>query len=149
MALDEVRRSAPTASAGIRIGDVERERAAQSLGEHLRAGRLAVAEYDERLEQAFAARTESELTPLFLDLPGGSPSGSPRPTAPRRSERRTYRGLPVAVRGVVALALIVGAIVWTALMAFPPLFLIPILWLLSGRRFGPHRRHGYAGPRRY
>jgi hypothetical protein len=32
---------------GIRIGDAERETAAEALGTHLRAGRLTVGEYDE------------------------------------------------------------------------------------------------------
>jgi hypothetical protein len=63
---------------GIRIGDAERETAAEALGTNLRAGRLTVAEYDERMEQAFAARTAGEIDRLFGDLPGGSPLGPPR-----------------------------------------------------------------------
>lgn len=143
MALDSVFRSPSSDSAssnrgGLRIGDAEREQAVQSLGEHLRAGRLTVAEYDERLEQAFAARTEAELTPLFVDLPGGSPRSVP-PPPPRR---RAVRTIPVPLRAVVVLALVAGAIVWTAFMAFPPLFLIPLFWVFLGRRFGSRRRYG-------
>lgn len=156
---------------GIRIGDAEREQAVQSLGEHLRAGRLNVAEYDERLEQAFAARTEAELTPLFTDLPGGSPRSGPTP-APGRSERWARRTMPVPIRLVVMLALIAAAIIVTVFIAFPPLFLIPLVWLFVIRRVGSHRHYGsrgdygprghhgprrrydasgfnYAGPRRY
>ena len=138
--MDEAHVPHPPASPGLRIGDAEREQAAQSLGVHLRAGRLGVAEYDERLEQAFAARTEAELTPLFIDLPGGSPLSSPVP-APRRRPRRSYP-VSVPVRAVVILALVVGAIGWTAVMGFPPLFLIPLFWIFSGR--GPGRRIGSA-----
>jgi Domain of unknown function (DUF1707) len=159
MALDPTRRSASSGSAGLRIGDAEREQAVQSLGEHLRAGRLSVTEYDERLEQAFAARTDAELTPLFTDLPGGAPRSEPPPT-PRRRDRRAYR-VPVPLRAVVVLALVAGAIAWTALLAFPPLFLIPLLWFFLGRRFGGRRRYGarrhygarrnydYVGPGRF
>ncbi|NUR09065.1 MAG: DUF1707 domain-containing protein [Nocardioidaceae bacterium] len=53
----------------MRIGDSEREAAVSSLGEHFAAGRLTKEEYDERSEQAWAARTASQLYPLFADLP--------------------------------------------------------------------------------
>jgi Domain of unknown function (DUF1707) len=160
MALDPHRRSASSesvfgssGSSGLRIGDAEREQAVQALGEHLRAGRLSVVEYDERLEQAFAARTEAELTPLFADLPGGSPRSALSPP-PGRSERRP-RTMAVPIRLVVILALIVAAIVATAVTAFPVLLLIPVLWFVLRHRFGPRHRYGprrrydYAGPRRY
>ena len=141
---------------GLRIGDAERERAAQALGEHLRAGRLDMVEYDERLTAAFGARTAADLTPLFTDLPGGSPVPPPVPESRLRSEagprgqRRGFGALTLPLRIVLVLALIAGAALWTAFVAFPPLFLIPLLWFGFGRRFG-HRRHGYAGhgPRRY
>ena len=61
---------------GIRIGDAERERAAEALGEHLRAGRLNVGEYDERLTEAFAARTADDLTPLFARSARRLPAGT-------------------------------------------------------------------------
>jgi Domain of unknown function (DUF1707) len=159
MTVDPTRRFTSSGSTGLRIGDAEREQAVQSLGEHLRAGRLTVTEYDERLEQAFAARTDAELTPLFADLPGGAPRSEP-PQARGGRNRPGYH-VPVPLRAVVVLALVAGAIVWTALLAFPPLFLIPLLWLFLGRRFGPQRRYGarrhhgargrydYAGPRRF
>ena len=152
-----IRSSGISSGSGIRIGDAERERAAQALGEHLRAGRLEVGEYDERLTAAFGARTASELTPLFADLPGGSPVAPPMPEP--RSRNRNGRARPTTrVRRshgarcafALVLALIAGAVIWTAFMAFPPLFLIPLLWFGFGRRRG-HRHHGYAGPgpRRY
>ena len=173
MALDPLRRSASSGSTGsagstgIRIGDAEREQAVQSLGEHLRAGRLTVVEYDERLEQAFAARTEAELTPLFADLPGGSPRSGPTPP-PGRSQRRPHRtvAVPIPLRLVVVLALIAAAIIVSAVTFFPPLLFIALLWFVVIRRFGwyrgygPRRHYGhyrhydqrgydYAGPRRY
>lgn len=130
---------------GLRIGDAEREQAADLLGAHLRAGRLSVTEYDERLQQAFTARTEADVTPLFADLPGGSPLAAP-PERPRDRQRRGYRTVPVPVRTLVVLALIVGAIAWTVFLAFPPLFLIPVLWFFHGRPCGTRRRYR---PHRY
>ena len=53
----------------IRASDAERATVAETLGRHLSAGRLTVAEYDERLERAYAARTVGELAPLTADLP--------------------------------------------------------------------------------
>ncbi|GAA3121832.1 hypothetical protein JOF29_006678 [Kribbella aluminosa] len=54
----------------IRIGDREREDAVTRLGEHYQAGRLSAEEHSERVEQALKAKTESDLTALFADLPG-------------------------------------------------------------------------------
>jgi hypothetical protein len=163
MALDPHRRSTTSeygfagspGSTGLRIGDAEREQAVQALGEHLRAGRLTVVEYDERLERAFAARTDAELTPLFADLPGGAPRSTPPPPPMGRAERRARRTMAVPLRLVVVLGLIAAAIVATVVTAFPVLLLMPVLWLVVRHRFGPRHRYGprrhydYAGPRRY
>ena len=55
-----------------RIGDAERDRATSLLTDHLVAGRLSQAEFDDRMSVALNARTADELTPLFTDLPGPS-----------------------------------------------------------------------------
>ncbi len=60
----------PAASDGTwRISDGDRDAAVQALGEHYATGRLDKAEYDERVDLAWAARTNLELPPLFKDLP--------------------------------------------------------------------------------
>jgi len=56
-----------------RIGDAERDEAATYLREALAEGRLEPNEFDERLDQALKARTQSDLEPLFKDLPGPKP----------------------------------------------------------------------------
>ena len=56
-----------------RIGDAEGDEAATYLREALAQGRLEPAEFDERLDQALKARTQSDLEPLFKDLPGPKP----------------------------------------------------------------------------
>lgn len=63
-----------------RIGDAERGRATELLREHLAQGRLDQTEFDDRMTRALTARTQAELDPLFTDLPGPRPDGSP--TAP-------------------------------------------------------------------
>lgn len=68
-------------SAGLRIGDVERDAAVTALGDHFAAGRLTEEEYEERSTAAWSARTRGDLTPLFGDLPA--------PHAPREHTRQT------------------------------------------------------------
>lgn len=52
-----------------RIGDAERDKAVQELQAHHAAGRLTLAEFDERMQSALQARTMADLRPLFRDLP--------------------------------------------------------------------------------
>lgn len=109
----------------IRIGDAEREQAQTDLGEHYAAGRLDHDEYTQRLDQVWAARTRSELDPVFRDLPGRGPTpwstAAQRRTAPppRRPSARVPPPLLVllVVLGVVAVVthlpiILVGLGVW-------------------------------------
>ncbi len=65
-----------------RIGDAERDRAAEYLREHLAAGRLQPEEFEERISQALTARTGPELDSLFLDLPSPKPGDEVVPSRP-------------------------------------------------------------------
>jgi hypothetical protein len=56
-----------------RIGDAERDSAAELLREHMAQGRLTAEEFDERIDAALKARVASDLDPLFRDLPGPRP----------------------------------------------------------------------------
>jgi hypothetical protein len=56
----------------MRVGDVERDAAASELREHFASGRLTQDELNERLDQAFAAKTRGELNGLFTDLPSAT-----------------------------------------------------------------------------
>ncbi|MBO0836063.1 MAG: DUF1707 domain-containing protein [Actinobacteria bacterium] len=53
----------------IRASDADRARAAALLREHHAAGRLTSEEFDERLDQALAAKTVGEIDSLLRDLP--------------------------------------------------------------------------------
>ena len=48
----------------LRAADADRNAVADSLGRHMAAGRLTVAEYDDRLARVYAARTYGELAAL-------------------------------------------------------------------------------------
>jgi hypothetical protein len=61
----------------LRAADADRAAVADVLGQHMSAGRLTVDEYDERLAQAYAAKTYGELERLTADLPAARPDARP------------------------------------------------------------------------
>jgi hypothetical protein len=64
----------------LRAGDDDRAAVAGVLGRHMAEGRLTVAEYDERVARAYAARTYGDLAELTTDLPSTDGVRSPQPT---------------------------------------------------------------------
>jgi hypothetical protein len=54
---------------GLRAGNAEREVVVQRLNDAFGEGRLELAELDQRIAQAYAAKTVGELRPLLADLP--------------------------------------------------------------------------------
>src|SRR3984893_4669530 len=71
----------------VRVGDPDREAVAAQLREHFADGRLTLEELNERLDQAFAAKTRADLNTVMRDLPqaaqpaAGAPFGGVRDTA--------------------------------------------------------------------
>ncbi|MEU9122659.1 DUF1707 domain-containing protein [Streptomyces sp. NPDC048506] len=61
----------------LRASDADRERVAEILRDALAEGRLEMAEFDERLEAAYTARTYGELEPLTADLPTAAAAPAP------------------------------------------------------------------------
>jgi hypothetical protein len=92
----------------LRVGDAERLAAANRLAAHTAAGRLTLAEYDQRASATWAARTGADLDALFADLP--APVAERRPAA--RLPTRTGVVLSVLVVTVVLVA-------WLAALAHP------------------------------
>ncbi len=72
----------------LRAADADRTAVATQLGDQMSAGRLTVAEYDERLARAYAARTYGELEELTADLP----RPAARPPAPAPAARPAVHG---------------------------------------------------------
>ncbi|HEX2362868.1 MAG TPA: DUF1707 domain-containing protein [Jiangellaceae bacterium] len=125
----------------LRIGDAEREHAAAALGEHYATGRLSKQEYEERAEQVWAARFQTDLEPLFADLPS--------PWAPARTEVRPVRARPAARArrpappfAPVAPLLVIG-LVTVAILTGMPWLLFGLFWLCALAGGGPGRARQY------
>jgi Domain of unknown function (DUF1707) len=73
----------PPSSPALRASDADRDRVIELLNTAVADGRLAPAEFDERLEAALAARTIDALAPLTADLiaPPGSAAALTLPLA--------------------------------------------------------------------
>jgi GntR family transcriptional regulator len=74
----------------VRVGDADRDAVAAQLRDHYADGRLTHEELNERLDQAFAAKTTADLNTVMRDLPHasrpftGAPAGGawPEPAGP-------------------------------------------------------------------
>lgn len=93
----------------MRPSDYARERAAQALLGHYTEGRLDDAEFERRVERAYAAQTRRELKELFADLPW-DPRSRERSQGFWRFQRELLRAHGIAYVGVNAL--LVG--IWAA-----------------------------------
>src|SRR4051812_17908223 len=86
---------------GVRVGDAERESTSALLRRHATEGRLTLDELDERLRDAYAAKTVGELNVLLEDLPPIRTDVQlvkPSDTPARRQERSVE---PAAARGAM------------------------------------------------
>jgi hypothetical protein len=129
--VDETRQDAtPAARPDLRVSDAERDAVVTELGEHFQQGRLDQPEFDERVTQALAAKTASDLDGLLADLP-------PVREAPVTPQPITWaRRLPILVPLLFAAVLIAGSLAgsphhrWDGGSALWPLWwLVPILVL--------------------
>ena len=127
----------------LRIGDAERERAASQLAEHYAVGRITQEEHTERLDRIWAAKTQSELDPVFADLPGHAPTAGPRPTLPRPGTSRRRRPPALLVVLLVVLAVV-------AVLTHLPLILIGLgVWFFFFRGSCGSRSSWGHPPRRW
>jgi uncharacterized protein DUF1707 len=62
----------------VRVSDAERDQAVAQLREHCLAGRLTLDEYAERLDEAYRARTSSDLVETMRELPQAAELDRPR-----------------------------------------------------------------------
>jgi hypothetical protein len=74
----------PSIAPDIRASDSEREMIVSRLSENAAAGRLTLAELEERIGLAYASTTRAELTTLIADLPKGVASPAPVRRKPTR-----------------------------------------------------------------
>lgn len=92
----------------MRASDSERERVAETLREAVAEGRLEMAEFEQRLEAAYKARTHGELEPLVRDLPAPGAAVAPVGAAPVRTTGSQKRwadriGKPATSSGAFAI----------------------------------------------
>jgi hypothetical protein len=128
----------------LRASDADRAAVADALGGHLSAGRLTVAEYDDRLARAYAARTYGELAELTTDLPAAEPRPVAAPTAQPApaggcgsgwGHGRGYRSRDVSLRAAWAswastAVIVVGVWLITSIAAAGLLYPWP-LWVIG------------------
>jgi hypothetical protein len=122
----------------LRVSDAERNEVADQLSKHYADGRLDQAEFNERLDQAMAAKTQFDLGGLFDDLPPIEGSHVVAPRGPRNLHPRHYRVLVI----VIVLLLAVGVGNAIAHLFHPWLFLAVLIgvWLLRRDLIGHRRR---------
>jgi hypothetical protein len=121
---------------GTRASDADRDQTAAALREHLAAGRLTIEEFDERLDQAYAAKTLGELDKVTADLPGTGLGQLPDTPADRPAASppltRCPPGSIEAGRDRFSPAWRAAWGSWLAISLF--LF---VIWLASGASGGP------------
>ena len=102
----------------IRVGTAEREEALSRLGEHFSAGRLSVAEFDERSAIVAAARTKNEVDSVFSDLPAAVADDAPA----KRQLNWDWAGSVMALTPILALVLffVLGSWLWFLLIPAVP-----------------------------
>jgi hypothetical protein len=91
----------------IRVSDAERDQAVAELSEHYQAGRLTLEEFDDRSNLALRARTGSDLSALFTDLPKGAAPSMLAPASRTVADIsadpvRRLSGRPFTARTIIA-----------------------------------------------
>jgi hypothetical protein len=93
----------------MRAADADRHKIAEQLKAALDEGRLSLHEYDDRVKEAYAARTYADLIPLVTDLPAPGLSAAEVASRQASERRRQANKLPMP--------LIVLWTIWGALAA--------------------------------
>jgi hypothetical protein len=137
----------------MRIGDAEREATVNELREHFASGRLTQEEFNQRVDQAFAAKTRGDLKAVMRDLPSARPLVTTTPSG--SSGGGQSRGARPAGAFIAAMAAL-----WALILAFSvldfgfgfggtrPLAVVLFFAALAMlRRLVFGRRRGWAGPR--
>src|SRR5258707_4242505 len=118
----------------IRASDQDRDRTANVLREHHAVGRLDAEEFNERLDQAFSAKTMGELEALTADLPAVDPYPLPTSSLPRQYAA-AGGGLPASsVMGAMARGHGRFSPAWQAAWGswLRTSLLLIVIWLLTG-----------------
>jgi Domain of unknown function (DUF1707) len=130
----------------VRVSDHERDQAIAGLSEHFQAGRLTQEEFEDRSGRALRARTGSDLSELFTDLPArgeglaqwpGYPAAEPAlsPGELRRAGgMAAVRAVLVCVVATIIAANVIGGISHTGLGWLVPVVIIGFVFSRLARR---------------
>ncbi|WP_194817561.1 DUF1707 domain-containing protein [Nocardia sp. XZ_19_385] len=103
----------------VRIGTAEREQAMQRLSDHFAAGRLSVAEFDERSAVVAAALTRGDLEPVFADLPPDQVSLAKTPAKQKSGFLDDWPERVMAAIPIIAVILFFATGSWLWFLAIP------------------------------
>ncbi len=123
---------------GLRASDADREHVADRLRRAAAEGRLLAEELEQRLGDAFRARTYGELDEIVADLPGE------RVTRPSRPAGGLARPALLLAMVVAAVAVIAAAVLVIAgVLAVWGVWALIAWWMFGGRC--AHRRRACRG----
>lgn len=123
-----------TVTSEIRVGDVERERAARRLSQAVGQGYLTLDEYEQRVAAVFSAETAGALRDVLADLPVARLA--------RRDPRRLARRRAAARRGVAwhlaayAAMVSICLVVWLAVALSAGAWYFWPIWPMLGGAIG-------------
>ncbi|MGH3983999.1 MAG: DUF1707 SHOCT-like domain-containing protein [Pseudonocardiaceae bacterium] len=131
----------------MRAADTDRERVAEWLRSAHAEGRLDLAEYDERIQQAWAARTHGELEALTADLPPARPPVDPA----NREVRQSHWQHPHGRRGRAAVvawasASVINLLIWAVVSLATMSWIYP-WWVWVAGPWGAVLLAGWIGER--
>lgn len=111
---DNLRIVEHTANRAVRASDRDRDQVVHLLGEHTAAGRLSLAEFEERVSAAYSANLVAELDQLLTDLPAVSGSWDPsaRRAAARAMDARMNRGPRFGAWAPWVLTAVICMLIW-------------------------------------
>ncbi len=125
----------------LRAADTDRQRIAGQLKAALDEGRLSLDEYDERVRDAYAAKTYGELLVLVADVPRAGMSATDLHAKQLAQAERDARKLPTALLvlwTIYGSIFVVNLVVWALVAATVAgdLYPWPIWLLVPGAALG-------------
>jgi hypothetical protein len=125
----------------MRAADADRHQIAEQLKAALDEGRLSLGEYDERVRDAYAARTYAELLVLVTDLPKPGMSAAEVNSKRAAELKREARKLPTALLVLWTIwgsITVVNLVVWALVAATVAgdVYLWPVWLLVPGAALG-------------
>jgi hypothetical protein len=121
----------------LRASDEDRDRAAAEIRAHFAAGRLTEDELNDRIDAAYAARTQRQLSDLRADLPALPPSRL-QTRAELVERRRRLRGELIQETGGAFVPFAICTAIWAfsgAEGTFWPVWLLLLPVIAFGRNF--------------